>query len=415
MRKQIIIGIILFLLPVVYGVSVGTGVGLDIEPTDVEPLIWFGDGRIVLDDGIRPGRTSDDGEELVERANNYAFEGEQISWEVLVNHMNGITQVSQVRVITTTLTDPAITTIETSCSLDTNLAPGADISEFNVRRGTEDVDLVPADEAGLWATYDCILTVEAPGTVAPFNMYGEFVITAEVEDLENEMNTADESESWFFNPIIALSIDGLLDFGTVTPGQLSYSDTLLLGNDADDGSGVTLDMFISGTHFSDSSSFGTLCPTSNLLRLENFRYFATNGAYSSASDERVAGDDDTDGNANGMCVVNLDADTDGADDVTGDIDANGDGACDFDTLGENYVHINLGDRITNAEEVICDTDTRDDVVAGDSCSYNDDPEYSDGNQLTPGSEMALTLRLDLPAPCVGDFDTGNFFFWGEAV
>src|SRR3989344_1586421 len=132
MRKQIIIGIILFLLPVVYGVSVGTGVGLDIEPAIVEPLIWFGDGRIVLDDGIRPGRTSDDGEELVERANNYAFEGEQISWEVLVNHMNGITQVSQVRVITTTsLTDPApITTIETSCALDTNLAPGADISEF---------------------------------------------------------------------------------------------------------------------------------------------------------------------------------------------------------------------------------------------------------------------------------------------
>src|SRR3989344_3012990 len=403
MRKQIIIGIILFLLPVVYGVSVGTGVGLDIEPAIVEPLIWFGDGRIVLDDGIRPGRTSDDGEELVERANNYAFEGEQISWEVLVNHMNGITQVSQVRVITTTLTDPAITTIETSCSLDTNLAPGADISEFNVRRGTEDVDLVPADEAGLWATYDCILTVEAPGTVAPFNMYGEFVITAEVEDLENEMNTADESESWFFNPIIALSIDGLLDFGTVTPGQLSYSDTLLLGNDADDGSGVTLDMFISGTHFSDSSSSGALCPTSNQLRLENFRYFATNCAYSSASDSRNTGGVPL-GNDTAIVVP----------------DAIG------DDLDENYVRIALGNQITDAREMICDgvgTNARDlNLVATDGiadsvtqCGYNAVSTYSDGNQLTPGSDMVLKFRLDLPAPCVGDFDTGNFFFWGEAV
>ena len=38
-----------------------------------------------------------------------------------------------------------------------------------------------------------------------------------------------------------------------------------------------------------------------------------------------------------------------------------------------------------------------------------------GNVLTPGSEMALTFRLDLPVPCNGDFDTGSIYFWGEAI
>src|SRR3989344_6648009 len=185
MRKQIIIGIILFLLPVVYGVSVGTGVGLDIEPTDVEPLIWFGDGRIVLDDGNRPGRTSDDGEELVERANNYAFEGEQISWEVLVNHMNGITQVEQVSIIAGLVQGTGSS--EASCALDTILVAGTDITEFNVRRGSDPVTTVPVDEQGLWATYDCVLTVESPAT-----MDEQLFVTAQVEDNEGEINLADE-------------------------------------------------------------------------------------------------------------------------------------------------------------------------------------------------------------------------------
>jgi len=29
--------------------------------------------------------------------------------------------------------------------------------------------------------------------------------------------------------------------------------------------------------------------------------------------------------------------------------------------------------------------------------------------------MAITFRLFLPEPCNGDFDTGNIYFWGEAI
>ena len=47
-------------------------------------------------------------------------------------------------------------------------------------------------------------------------------------------------------------------------------------------------------------------------------------------------------------------------------------------------------------------------VAGQEC-------YHHGNTLSPGSEIALTFKLGLPEPCVGNFDSGDIFFWGEAI
>jgi hypothetical protein len=122
-------------------------------------------------------------------------------------------------------------------------------------------------------------------------------------------------------------------------------------------------MFISGTDFYDSSSSGAACPTTNQLALTNFDYFATSGAYSSADDARA--------------------------------DA------------ENYVPIGYATGFNNptpfygAFEIIQTS-----AVPAD---------YSDGNLLTPGAELAITFRLDLPEPCNGDFDSGNINFWGEAI
>src|SRR3989338_1338868 len=101
------------------------------------------------------------------------------------------------------------------------------------------------------------------------------------------MGTMDENEYWFLNPVIALSVDGDLAFEDVRPGTDSYSDTILLGNDADVVSGVMLDMFISGTDFYDSLSSGARCPTTNQLTLDAFRYYTTNGAYNSAQDAGI--------------------------------------------------------------------------------------------------------------------------------
>ena len=380
-------------VPLVTGVSVGTGVGIDLETEEAAPWIWMNTGtRVVLDDGIRPGRTTADGEEATERRQNYAFEGEQVVWDVLVWDANGHDKISDV-FMTVGDTQGTGNDIEANCRLDSVLDNDLDDdadpaggdgelfpTDVNVRRGHQSLTEVPFTEEDQWATYDCVLTVETPAS-----MQGSYFVTAEVEDLDGLSNIADENEYWFFNPVVALSIDGALDFGTVTPGQLSYSDTLLLGNDAEDGSGVMLDMFVSGTNFYDPTSSGAKCPTTNELALTQFRYFATNGAYSSTSDERVVG--------------------------TG-----------ADPLGENYMPVKLGDRITDAQEVICDDGFRADTDSAtdadllpDDCNYNDEPTFSDGNQLTPGSEMALTFRLDLPTPCNGDFTDGSIYFWGEAV
>src|SRR3989344_4292223 len=69
----------------------GTGIGINIDPVDFLPLIWMDpDSRVV-------NRNPADGSlEIVERVENYAFEGEQIVWDVLVMDKNGIEKISDV-------------------------------------------------------------------------------------------------------------------------------------------------------------------------------------------------------------------------------------------------------------------------------------------------------------------------------
>ena len=190
-----------------------------------------------------------------------------------------------------------------------------------------------------------------------------------------------------------------MEFEEVRPGTISYSNTLLVGNDADDGSGVLMDMFISGTDFYDSSSSGARCVITNRLKLgDNFAapgadfgneacrigfgdtddhlcYFASNGGYSTQTDPR--------------------------------------------SDAEGYVSIVYGDSF--------DTDFYNDaeilqqgVVGGllDLAGVGGCPGpgcYHQGNVLSPGAEIALNFKLALPEPCVGDFDSGDIYFWGEAI
>jgi len=198
-------------------------------------------------------------------------------------------------------------------------------------------------------------------------MYDEYWITVEALDLDGLSGTMDENEYWFLNPVVAVSVSGDMIFDDVRPGTSSYSETILVGNDADDGSGVRMDMFISGTDFYDSSSSGAMCPDSNVLDLETFSYFATHGAYS-----------------------------------TGD-GIMSDGRAD----DEGYVPIGYGTGFNDPNPFYGDYEI---MQSGPTNNG-----YFQANILSPGAEMALTFRLDLPAPCNGDFDTGSIYFWGEAI
>src|SRR3989344_5097421 len=184
------------------------------------------------------------GAELKERQNNYAFEGEKLEWKVLVMDKNKIEEISDV-VGTIGATQGSGNDIEVECvRLNGFAAPGDYLlEECNARILEEELDEF---DPQTMAFYECTLTVETPDS-----MYGEYWITVEAMDADGLSATMDENEYWFLNPTIALSIDGDLEFENVRPGTQSYSSTLLLGNDADDSSGVLLDMFISGTNFYD--------------------------------------------------------------------------------------------------------------------------------------------------------------------
>ena len=420
--------VVINILPLVIAVSVGTGLTPDIETEDFPPQVWMCDSRDVVDDNTEPGRlawtnpvfTQDldtcecvyetcytaciagqlsyegeceglpcvgdidlggqltlpqvcetyceqetvkwscptyKGQELSERKHNYAFEGEKIEWTVLVMDKNGINKLEDVFATIGDVQGEG-NDIEVDCTrVDGYAIPGAKISDTcNARILEEEVDQFDPDTMGY---YECTLTVETPES-----MYGEYWITVEATDLDGLSGTMDENEYWFLNPVVALSIEGDMLFEEVRPGTSSYSETILVGNDADDGSGVMLDMFISGTDFYDSSSSGAMCPYTNQLSLNAFDYFATNGAYSTSEDPR--------------------------------------------SDAEGYVPIEYGIGFHNPN-VFYDNNEIMQVLGPGWGGYY----YA--NMLSPGGEMALTFRLDLPEPCNGDFDTGSIYFWGEAI
>ncbi len=372
MRGKIIATLMTLLLVIgitpVMAVDVGTGIGIDFTTEAFTPRIYMAtESRIVTDDDVPTGRNAP-GTNLgnssgngsitpsvpfnTTRTNNYAFEGEKVSWNVLVFDRNGIETVMD-PVVTLGTTQGTGNTVEALCLRDfIQKVVGADITNYNVR----DVNTNLTFDTATMRTYTCTLSVESPGS-----MSGEFWVAAEISDTSGLSSSFEENEFWFFNPVIALDINGALDFGEIRPGTDSYSSTLAIGNDATAGSGVLLEMFISGTDFHDPVSSAAKCPVTNELDLENFRYVATSGGRSSR-------------------FVNTGLDLEG------------------------YDAIPQGARITESQE----------LIGGDA--YLGDADLREaGNVLAPGAEVSVTLKLSLPNPCVGDFTDGNIFFWGLAV
>ncbi|MCX6709607.1 MAG: hypothetical protein NTV63_01465 [Candidatus Woesearchaeota archaeon] len=338
--------LVLMIVPVKAN-SIGTGITIGMETEQFKPLIWMCGSRVLFDDNLEPADLN-----MQQRITNYAFTGEQIHWDVLVMDKNGIEKVKDVYVAVGEQGSEDF--IEANCARD-ELATS--VRDCNARIGEEELEEFDPLTMG---AYHCVFTVEP-------TMHGEFWVHATVVDLDDQATTVDEDEYWFFNPAINLKITGELNFGVVRPGTMSYSPTLLVGNDAELLSGVLLDMFISGTDFYDPAHSGAKCPTTNQLELQgdkddgiyNFAYYAVNGAYSTVSSD------------------------------------------------ENYVPIQYGDSFVEFPGTMAGKEI---IVSG-----NQYGGYYLGNVLTPGSEMSLTFRLALPEPCNGDFTDGNIFFWGEAI
>ena len=391
----------------------GAGVGINVDPVDFEPLIWMDeDSRIVR-------RNPADGNgKAIERVNNYAFEGEQVEWDVLVMDKNGIEKISDVYV-TVGSTQGTGNDIEANCDLsslnlddrNSNGIPDQ-LERFNPRIGEEQITEFDSDTM---AVYTCTLTVETPES-----MYGEFWVVAEVEDLDGNLATFDENEFWFLNPVIALAIDGDIDFGEVLPGSMAYSDTLTITNDADDGSGVLLDMQISGTDFYDPSSSGAKCPTTNRLKLNNGGSAPVydNEGITPPAIAYARGDQSNCDSNNPGDQDNDDLGVEGLDGVTGV-----DNLCYFATNGAYGTYNDVTRRddegYVGISYATSDDDNRDPIITSTSGAdlifLSAFKPYFAGNVLTPGADISITFRLLLPEPCNGGFSDGQIFFWGEAI
>ena len=246
--------------------------GMTSNPGKFAPKLW-------MDDNSRKVyKSAMDGGGLSTRNSDYAFEGEQIRWTVLVMDKNGIEKVKDVYVSTGPVQGPG-NERQANCRLGSVLAKNVDITRFNAKIGQEVLDYTTADN--VFAIYECLFTVETQNS-----MHGEYWVTVEAEDLDGIIGSLARNEYWFFNPFVSVNILGDLNFGDLNPGHTLFSDTILLQSNVEDGSGVELNMSISGTDFYDSSSSGAKCPVTNKLRLAQFRYYATNGAFSTGTDAR---------------------------------------------------------------------------------------------------------------------------------
>lgn len=404
----------LSVLPTIMAVSVGTGIGIDVTTEEFAPLIWQCDSRVIWEDCVEEGREGkcefdqfvwdqdgqvSDGDNgvLSERIENYAFEGEQIQWKVLVMDKNKIEEIQDV-VATIGDVQGVGNDIEVECARSTwqpEQIPNSCEARILEEKLTEfDPDTM--------AFYECVFTVETPES-----MYGEYFLTVEAISVDGEA-TMDENEYWFLNPIIALTVDGDVEFEDVRPGTVSYSSTILVGNDADEGSGVLMDMFISGTDFYDPIDSGAKCPTTNQLKLSNnIRSQASIQDQGSGTDYSAPHHDlDCQAGVEGLDTHNADHlcyyATNGA--YSTAYAANAD--------AEGYVPIVYGDIFSrdfyNDAEIISQGEN-------DGVLEINGIDYHAGNVLSPGAEIALNFKLGMPEPCVGDFSTGDIFFWGEAI
>ena len=261
-----------------------------------------------------------------------------------------------------------------SCSFSitntTTMTTGGDpFAECNAR---VDQFNVTSFDPSTMAYYDCTFTVEDPSS-----MHGEKFLTVEAKTSDASVSgIMHENEYWFLNPMISLDTDGDMTFNDgngIMPGTTTYSNTVILTNGAENGSGVMMDMFISGTDFYDSTPTGAKCPSTNQLALTNFGYYATNGAYS----------------------------------TIGDVGADSQG----------YLSIPYSTDISGAMRIIRDpANPAALLIRGSSPSSSVwEGDWNNGNALSQGASMPITFKLNLPEPCTGNFDQGRIYFWGEAI
>jgi len=258
----LVLACMLLSMPLGFAATTSTGIGISITPGNIVPQIWQDTSQRQLLNVFGTPLT---------RMNNYAFEGEQIQWEVYVRDSNGVEDIGSVDVTVGSIAGLG-NPVEVSCTYTSH---GWTPTGISYNSNTD-------------KCYSCLLTVEPQSS-----MSGQYWMQAVVTDDQGAQDSVREDSFFWFNPSIGLQVldapSGLV-FGSVSPGSTGYSQTIRLRSIVASGSGVILDVDVLGTDFYDPSSSGAMCPTTNQLELSNFRYYATKGSHDTSGSTNPAPD-----------------------------------------------------------------------------------------------------------------------------
>jgi len=206
---------------------------------------------VVVPISITPIQTGNNAPEVFEidrdqpRTENYLFTGEEVVMDVLVRDIDG-------------------SAVSLSGYVDGNLVLGCPQKTLADVGGQSYVE----SQTGLTynsATdriYKCTLTTQS-------NWVGEKEVTVKAYDGEvyGEYSFGDYN----FNPTATISVTTTdldpLTFGTMDSNRIATSNDLVITNSGD----VDALVFIAGTNFYQSETYG-ICPTSNVLEIDNFEY-----------------------------------------------------------------------------------------------------------------------------------------------
>jgi len=286
MNKKIgvLLGILVLLMPFVLAevntttieTETGIGIGVGVSPENSCPVIvqeepcifsqehdaTYGD---YLDGSVCYEVNTDTNQWLLELAldygwarRSYAFEGETVTFYVDVIDEDGFTDSCvNVKVILKQGDDPGE---EAGCALV----------------GTESNDADSTKELG---HFECTFTVEP----AESGMIGEYWVTVEATQCESEcLDDAAGVISLYLNPAVGLEIDSQDEFGLmydvngdalldgVHAGDVVYTPYFTVENAAEEDTGLYLLMKMYGEDMWDYDSSAAICPTSNVLDVEDW-------------------------------------------------------------------------------------------------------------------------------------------------
>ncbi|MFZ5955843.1 MAG: hypothetical protein ACOYT4_05460 [Nanoarchaeota archaeon] len=343
--------LILSITPFALSDPINANLAPEIEITNFEPNAKICTEGILYDlDGAKNNN-------LILRENKYAFNGEQINWKILVWDKNGIKDINNV---TLTVKNSNNEVLNKLCTEVKYLSNGENIK--NSCESFQQDNFPSSFDNSTMKVYECKLNIKSVNGAGKHFM---FISASDIKDANSVIY-----ENWYLNPNISLDIKGNLNFDQITPGKDVYSNPVLIKNNAENDSGIALNMFISGNDFSDSLNDQAQCPISNKLALENFRYFAVNGNFSTIEDLSYD-----------LANANRNMDDEGFMNI------------------EKSTEFNSS--FYDNAEVIQSTEMKGD--------------YYNGNILQPNSEMKLTLKLNVPEPCSGNFDSGAVYVWAEVI